>query len=236
MINNKKVLAIIPARGGSKGVPRKNICNLAGKPLIAWTIEAANKSKYIDRLIVSSEDSEILETAKYFGCEVPFVRPKQLAEDNTPGIEPVLHALNIIDGYDIVVLLQPTSPIRITEDIDGCIEKMIKTSAPACVSVTEPDKSPYWMYVIKENDRMTPIIPQEELIPRRQELPTVYALNGAVYVAKINWLNQTKSFLTDETVAFRMPKNRSFDIDTEEDLFICEQLLKKIKNNFKFKQ
>lgn len=229
MINDKKVLAVIPARGGSKGVLRKNIRNLAGKPLIAWTIEAANESKYIDRLIVSSEDSEILEIAKYLGCETPFVRPRHLAEDDTPGIDPVLHALNKLTGYDIVVLLQPTSPLRRTEDIDGCIEKLIETSAPACVSVTEPEKSPYWMYTIKENDRMTPVIPQKEIIPRRQELPIVYALNGAVYVAKTDWINQTKSFITEETIAFRMPKNGSFDIDTEEDFFICDYLLRKTK-------
>nr|HPK54819.1 acylneuraminate cytidylyltransferase family protein [Smithellaceae bacterium] len=117
MIQGKTVLAIIPARGGSKGIPRKNITNLAGKPLIAWTIEEAKKSKYIDRLILSSEDNEIIQVAKEWGCEVPFIRPRELAEDDTLGIEPVLHALNTIKKkYDYVVLLQPTSPLRSVDD------------------------------------------------------------------------------------------------------------------------
>lgn len=118
-------LAIIPARGGSKGVPRKNIRNLAGKPLIAWTIEEAKKSKYINRVILSSDDNEIIEIAKNYNCEVPFVRPKNIAEDNTPGIDPVLHAIKQCPGYDYVVLLQPTSPLRTVEDIDGCIRYML---------------------------------------------------------------------------------------------------------------
>lgn len=153
MIDNKRVLAIIPARGGSKGVTRKNIRNLAGMPLIAWTIEEAKKSKYIDRLILSSEDNEIIETAKEYGCDIPFVRPVHLAEDTTSGIEPVLHALKEIVGYDYVILLQPTSPLRIVEDIDGCIENLIETKSPACVSVTEPTNSPYWMYTVNSEGK-----------------------------------------------------------------------------------
>ncbi len=113
MIAGKTVLAIIPARGGSKGVPRKNIRLLAGKPLIVWTIDEAKKSKYIDRFILSSEDDEIIKIAREYGCEVPFKRPIELAQDDTPGIEPVIHAINTLeDKYDYVVLLQPTSPLR----------------------------------------------------------------------------------------------------------------------------
>lgn len=144
---NSKILAIIPARGGSKGVPRKNIRELAGKPLIAWTIEEAKKSKYIDRLILSTEDDEIIEVAKQYGCEVPFKRPIELAQDDTPGIDPVLHAIEQCPGYDYVVLLQPTSPLRTVDDIDGCIEQLLSSDGTNfCVSVTEPEKSPYWMY------------------------------------------------------------------------------------------
>ena len=115
-------IVIIPARGGSKGVPRKNIRELAGKPLIAWTIEAAKKSKYIDRLILSSEDPEIIEVAKAFDCEVPFVRPFELAQDDTPGIEVVLDAVKRCPGYTHVLLLQPTSPFRTHKHIDAFIE------------------------------------------------------------------------------------------------------------------
>ncbi|MEK3994162.1 acylneuraminate cytidylyltransferase family protein [Psychrobacillus sp. FSL K6-2365] len=228
MIDNKKVLAIIPARGGSKGVPRKNIRNLAGKPLIAWTIEEAKKSMYIDRLILSSEDNEIIETAKDYGCDIPFVRPVHLAKDTTSGIEPVLHALREIEGYDYVVLLQPTSPLRIVEDIDGCLENLIETKSPACVSVKEPMNSPYWMYTLNSEEKMVPLIEQDSLTKRRQDLPDVYALNGAVYVAEVNWLKQSKSFLTSDTVVFIMPNNRSHDIDTEDDFLWCEWLMRRI--------
>ncbi|HJF34255.1 MAG TPA: acylneuraminate cytidylyltransferase family protein [Sporosarcina psychrophila] len=227
MINGKKVLAIIPARGGSKGIVRKNVRQLAGKPLIAWTIEEAKKSKYIDRLIVSSEDEEIIGTAIACGCDVPFVRPDELALDSTPGIDPVLHALEEIQGYDYVVLLQPTSPLRLVEDIEGCIENLMETGSPACVSVTEPDSSPYWMYTVNAKGTMQPLIKQDELVTRRQDLPIVYGLNGAVYVAQTEWLQKSQSFLTKETTVFVMPKSRSYDIDTEEDFLWCEWMLRK---------
>jgi len=225
MLKNKKILAIIPARGGSKGVPRKNIRNLAGKPLIAWTIEEGKKSKYIDRLIVSSEDSEIIEVAKAYGCDVPFIRPQDLASDETPGIDPVIHALKLLPNYDYVVLLQPTSPLRIVEDIDACIERLFETMAPSCVSVTKPEKSPFWMYTLKEKGLMEPLIQQNAIVTRRQDLPDVYALNGAVYVARTEWLLETKTFLTEETTAYIMSKSRSFDIDTEEDFSLCDWMM-----------
>jgi CMP-N,N'-diacetyllegionaminic acid synthase len=229
MINGKEILGIIPARGGSKGIPRKNIRELAGKPLIAWTIEVAKKSMYIDRLILSSEDKEIIQVAKEWGCEAPFVRPMELAQDDTPGIDPVLHAINELQGYDYVVLLQPTSPLRIVEDIDGCIEKCLKNNVNACVSVTEPSKSPYWMFTINEEEKLFPLIKAEKEISRRQDLPAVYALNGAVYVARCDWLQERKSFITDETLAYVMPYERSFDIDSELDLKICDMLLSSSK-------
>lgn len=126
MINGKKVLAIIPARGGSKGIPKKNIKPLNGKPLIAWTIEEAKKSVYIDKLIVSTDCEEILEVAKEFGAEVPFKRPAELAQDDTPSVELILHAIDYLSGYDYITLLQPTSPLRVVKDIDQCISKTIK--------------------------------------------------------------------------------------------------------------
>jgi N-acylneuraminate cytidylyltransferase len=225
MIGNKKVLAIIPARGGSKGVPRKNIREIAGKPLLAWTIEEARKSKYIDRTILSSEDEEIINVARDWGCEVPFKRPRELASDETPGIEPVIDALNRIPGYDYVILLQPTSPLRKVSDIDAVIEACIERGSPACVSVTEPDKSPYWMYILQDNGKIKQLLEGE--FTKRQDIPQVFALNGAVYAADIKWLTRTRTFVTGETVAYVMPKERSFDIDTELDFCICEYLLMK---------
>ena len=223
MIDQKTVLAIMPARGGSKGVLRKNIREVSGKPLIVWTIEAAKQSKHIDRLILSSEDSEIIKIAEEWGCEVPFVRPKELAQDDTPGIDPVIHAINFLpEQYDYVVLLQPTSPLRTVDDIDGCIQKCIDIGAPACISVTEPDKSPFWMYTLGEKDQLISLFPQNEVVPCRQALPKVYALNGAVYVANTKWLLKTRSFLSPETVAYFMGKDNSCDIDTELDLQLAE--------------
>lgn len=224
MINSRKVLAIIPARGGSKGVKRKNIKMFAGKPLIAWTIEEAKKSKYIDRLILSSEDEEIIGVAKDYGCEVPFIRPEELALDETPGIEPILHALDKISGYDYVVVLQPTSPLRIAEDIDVSLERMVNSQAGACVSVVEAEQSPYWMYTISEENKIRPLISQQEMPMRRQELSKVYALNGAVYIAGVEWIKRVRNFLTEETISYIMPKERSFDIDNEMDFAIAEFL------------
>lgn len=228
VMNNPKILAIIPARGGSKGVLRKNIKMLAGKPLIAWTIEEAKKSKYISRLILSSEDDEIINVAKKYGCEVPFKRPIELAQDNTPGIEPVLHAIEKLgaDDYDFVILLQPTSPLRTIEDIDGCIEFALKNKSDFVVSVTEPNKSPYWMYKLKSNGTMEPLIQQIVTATRRQDLSKVYALNGALYFGKIKKILKEKSFLTNSTKAYIMPINRSFDIDNELDFIICDQIIK----------
>ncbi|MFH2135435.1 MAG: acylneuraminate cytidylyltransferase family protein [Pseudomonadota bacterium] len=218
MIAGKSVLAIIPARGGSKGVPRKNIREVAGSPLIAWTIEEAKKSKYIDRLILSSDDEEIIEIAKSLGCEVPFVRPSELAQDETPGIAPVLHAIDNLLGYEIVVLLQATSPLRSVADIDGCLEFCIAKDVNACVSVTHAEESPYWMYTVGAEGSLHPLLATDQQITRRQDLPQAYVLNGAVYVAHCDWLRKNKSFMAEETAGFVMPQERSLDIDTEMDL------------------
>jgi len=225
MINGRKVLAIITARGGSKGVPRKNIQDLAGKPLIAWTIEAAHKSRFIDRTILSSEDQEIMDIAHQWDCEVPFVRPMELAQDDTPGMEPVLHALENAGKYDYVILLQPTSPLRTSEDIDQCLSLCLSNKAPACVSVTMPRHSPYLMYSMDQRLAMTPIMPVEQTGLRRQSMPTVVALNGAVYVAEYDWLMQQKTFVTASTIAYVMPDERSVDIDSEFDLQLAALLI-----------
>ncbi|MED4552331.1 acylneuraminate cytidylyltransferase family protein [Lysinibacillus capsici] len=219
-----KILAVIPARGGSKGMPRKNIREIGGKPLLAWTIEEAKKSKYIERIILSSEDDEIINIAKEYGCDVPFVRPKELATDDATSVDSILHAINECKGYDYVVLLQPTSPLRTVEDIDGCIELVLKEKTDFSVTVTVPENSPYWMYTL-ENGNLKALIQQDNFATRRQDLPKAYALNGAVYVANVKALCEQKTFLTETTKAYIMPHSRSFDIDTEIDFKICEYLL-----------
>jgi len=216
MINGKTCLAIIPARGGSKGKPRKNIRHVAGKPLIAWTIEEAKRSKYLDRTILSSDDDEIIAVARRWNCDVPFIRPVELAQNNVTGIEPVLQALDTINEiFDYVVLLQPTSPLRVVEDIDECIEKCDLPNAPVCATVTTPDKSPYWMYLLDNQGRLRSNMKQNTTILLRQHFESVYALNGAVYVARTDWFMKNRKFISDETIAYPMPKTRSIDIDTE---------------------
>lgn len=230
MIEHYNILAIIPARGGSKGVPRKNLRLFQGESLLARTIKSAKKSRYIDRIVVSSEDAEIIEEAKRAGADVPFMRPVELAQDHTPGIDPVLHALSKLEHYDYVVLLQVTSPLRTTEDIDACVEYCLQQKAPACVSVVEVDKHPYWMVTMPDGIRLQKFY-SGEIPARRQDLPEIFTLNGAIYVAKTDWLMQTKSFLTNKTIGFVMPKESSLDLDTELDFKILEAYATLTKEN-----
>lgn len=226
MIAALSVLALVPARGGSKGISRKNIHALAGRPLLAWTLDAARASRYIDRAVLSSEDEEIMQVARDLGCEVPFRRPMELARDETPGIDPVLHAITLLPGYDLIVLLQPTSPLRIAADIDACLERLVATGAPACVSVREAVDHPYWCYGSDAQGRLHPFVtPSEGAYTRRQQLPRALAVNGAVYVARTNWLVSSRDFLTTETVGLEMPISRSLDIDTQADLAAAESSL-----------
>jgi N-acylneuraminate cytidylyltransferase len=226
MINNRRLLGIIPARGGSKGLPRKNLREVKGKPLIAWAIEQGQKSAYIDRLILSSEDEEIIRVARVHGCDVPFRRPAELAQDSTPGIDPVLHALTEVPGYDYVVLLQPTSPLRTTQDIDGCIEMCVRTSSPACVSVTKCQQHPFLMYYADAAGRLKPVLSEASGFYRRQDYPHVFLLNGAVYIAETGWLLKNKSFVADSTLGYEMPPERSVDIDSEADLRTVSGIVK----------
>lgn len=223
----KSVLAIIPARGGSKGLPRKNVLMAMGRPLIAWTISAARESSAIDQVVLSSDDDEIMEAAKMWGCEVPFRRPPELASDTSTSIDVVLHALDQLPGYDFVVLLQPTSPLRTSADIDAAFALIMSSGAPSCVSVCEVEQSPYWMYRLKENGQLEKLIPEAIGVTRRQELPLVYTLNGAIYIAQINWLRKTKSFLGDGCIAYQMPRERSNDIDNAEDFEVFRNKVEK---------
>jgi N-acylneuraminate cytidylyltransferase len=226
MIGQLAVLAVVPARGGSKGIPQKNIRNVAGKPLLAWTLEAAAAASYLDRTIVSSDDQAIIKVARELGADVPFVRPVELARDDTPGVAPVLHALSELSGFDLVVLLQPTSPLRSAADIDTAIERLVESEADSCVSVTEASNHPYWTYRVNDAKRLVPFI---ELPPgsatRRQELPRAFSLNGAVYVARVPWLLEHRTFLSAATVACEMPGERSLDIDALPDLAAAEREL-----------
>lgn len=225
MIEDKRVLAVIPARGGSKGLSKKNIRDLAGKPLIAWTIEAGLASRYIDRLILSSDDEEIISVARHWGCEVPFVREDHLATDESTTIDVVLDAMERCPGYDWVVVLQPTSPLRTSADIDDCLGECMRQGARVGVSVSESLSSPYWMFNRDENGQLQALLPTDTFFTRRQDLPKVYQLNGAVYVAECRWLRDNTTFISSQTFAYVMPKQSSIDIDDHLDFFQAEHLL-----------
>lgn len=226
MIEGLKILGLIPARGGSKTIPRKNLKLLAGKPLIAWTIEESHKSQYIDRLILSSEDAEIISVAQKWGCEVPFIRPAELAEDDTPSIETVIHAINKIgESYDYIVLLQPTSPLRSVNDIDDCIGYCVQKDADVCISVSVVEKNPYWMYTLNQAGKLISLLQSETYISRRQDLPPIYAPNGAIYIAKTEYIKKEKHFLTEHSLAYIMTPENSWDIDNELDFLICSLLI-----------
>ncbi len=223
MIDGKSVLAVIIARGGSKGVPRKNVLDVGGKPLIAWSVLAAHRSAYIDRTVLSTEDAEIIEVARSFGCEAPFVRDGALATDEATGTAVLLDALERVPDHDYVVLLQATSPLRTAADIDGAIEQCVRTGAPTCVAVAPLGKPLEWLMRISDDDRLEPA--SDGTLPdRRQDASTIYAPNGAVFVALCSRLKETRMLFTEETVAYVMPPERSVDIDTPYDLAVAREL------------
>ncbi|MDI6728723.1 MAG: acylneuraminate cytidylyltransferase family protein, partial [Thermodesulfovibrionales bacterium] len=200
----------------------------------AWTIKQALRSKYIDRVIVSTDDPAIARISRKHGADVPFMRPAGLATDEAKSIDAVFHALlSLSEKYDYVVLLQPTSPLRTANEIDACVKLCVKKRINSCVSVTESEKNPYWMYSLDRNGRMHRLIKTKKAIARRQDLPKVYVLNGAIYVARIDWLLHSKSFVTDETYAYIMPKEMSVDIDDKMDFYFAEFLLLKNKTYVK---
>lgn len=231
MYKGRTILGLIPARGGSKGFPRKNIGQLLGKPLIAWVIEGALASKYLDRLIVSTDDDEIVEISKKYGAEVPFMRPKELATDEAIRIDVVSHTINWIQKnnkfYDLLMLLQPTSPLRTSEDIDRAIELLFSKKAKAVVSVCEAEHHPYWSNTLPKNGCMENFIKPEIMSKNRQQLPLFYRLNGAIYLAYCDYIENQRSFFGKETFAYIMPQGKSIDIDNEVDFKLAEILMKK---------
>jgi len=216
VIQGLSVLALITARGGSKGLPGKNLRPVRGRPLIDFTIAAALEAACVDRVVLSTDDDEIARVSEARGCEVPFRRPAALANDAAKSIDVVLHALDNLPNHDLVVLLQPTSPARSAADIDATVQLLLDAQAPACISVCEGEHSPYWMFRLGDHARLIPLL-DVPASTRRQDLPPVFVLNGAVYAARTDALRRMGSFLSSETVAHVMPRERSIDIDTLED-------------------
>ena len=223
---NKTFLAIIPARGGSKRLPRKNILDLCGKPLISWSIEAALKSKYISKVVVSSDDEEILNISSNFGADI-IKRPYELANDTATTFDAIKHTINNLEKYDYIVLLQPTSPLRNENQIDEAIELLEEKQADAIVSVCEMDHSPLWSNTLPKDGNMNNFLRDEVLNKRSQDLEKYYRVNGAIYICKTDKLLENKSFfLKDNIFAYIMDRKSSIDIDEEIDFLLAERVLK----------
>lgn len=233
MYKNNRILGLIPARGASKGLRHKNIRLLNGKPLIAWTIKEAKKSKYIDRIIVSTENRRIAQIAQKYGVEVPFLRPVNLASDKSGTLEVVLHAISFLEkekmgewGY--VLLLQPTSPLRSHVDIDRAIKAFFsQKKADALVSIIPVNENPFWMQTVNKKGFIQPLIKQKTMVTRRQDLPQAYLINGAIYICSTEVLKNKRTLIPENTGYFIMPRERSIDIDDQYDLAVAEMLIKK---------
>lgn len=226
------MLAIIPARSGSKGVPKKNIKELAGAPLISYTIKAAKKSEFITRVIVSTDSEEIADVATKYGAEVPFLRPAELATDDAKAIDVYLYTierLNLENDEQIneFLVLLPTSPLRNYMDIDQAIKIFKKKNADSVISVTETEYPPQWIKRISEKGILEDYIQGLNNL-NRQEYEKTYIPNGAIYIFKYNVLKKEYNYYTDKTYPYIMPNIRSIDIDTPLDFMIAEYL---IKNN-----
>lgn len=229
MYTNKKFLAIIPARGGSKRLPRKNVLDLCGKPLIAYTIEAALKSKYIDKVIVSSDDEEILNISSNFGADI-IKRPIDLANDTATTFDTIKHTIDNFEKYDYIVLLQPTSPLRNEKHIDEAIQLLEEKNADSIISVCEMDHSPLWSNTLPKDGNMSNFLKDEILNKRSQDLEKYYRLNGAIYICKTSKLLEEKSFILKKKIfAYIMDRKNSIDIDEKVDFDIAKILIK-VKN------
>lgn len=229
-------VGIITARGGSKGLPRKNILPIAGKPLIAWSIDQALNSKEITRVIVSTDDEEIAEVARFYGADVPFIRPNELSQDKTPHIDVIEHALcwlreNEKNIPDYIFTIQPTSPLRSVTDIDTMISMAYMNDVDAVVSVTETHIHPYLVRKMTNSRLLKPFI--ETTIPylRRQDLPPAFFINGAGFVNKVSSLCDERTFYPEKTMGYVMPMERSFQIDDRLDFDIIEFLLTRKYSN-----
>lgn len=233
MYKKQRILGLIPAREGSKGLPGKNIRLLLGKPLIAWTIEQARGSKYIDEVLVSTDSNKIAGIARRFGAVAPFLRPEILATASAKVIDVILHAIEYKqkrgDYFDVIVLLQPTSPLRSRSDIDQALEYFFKKKAQAVISVCEAGHHPFLMNTLPLNGNMKNFLRISHLNKNRQDFPVFYRINGAIYLANSDYLKENKSFLGKDTYAYIMPQERSIDIDNQLD-FDFASFMKKAKS------
>jgi len=224
------IVAVITARGGSRGLPRKNVLPLAGIPLIVHSIRVAQEARLVRRVIVSTDDEEIIAIAREHGAEVPFIRPPELSTADSAHIDVMLHVVSWLEEHgdlpDAVLLLQPTTPLRIPEDLDGAIRLMESTGCPAVVGLSPAESHPYLTYKVDGEGLLTGFVDHGLRYPRRQDLPPAYTLNGALYLNRCSSLRETQMFQPPGTFGWVMPAERSVDIDSLEDFLVAEKLLR----------
>lgn len=229
MIGNQKILAIIPARGGSKRLPRKNILPLCGKPLIAWTIEAAIKSQIFTEVMVNTDDDEIAKVSSELGSKTPFIRPNELASDTASSNDVIKHTLLWYRDKGVnfteVVLLQPTSPLRSSEDIISALDLYNKKNASSVLSVCEVDHPTSWCNILDETLSMKGFIKESTSKLRSQDIDKEYRLNGAIYIWNVELFLAKNSTVIEPSFAAIMPRNRSIDIDEKIDFDIAKAIL-----------
>ena len=228
-----KILGVIPARGGSKRVPNKNIREVGEKPLIAHTIEQTDESEMLNRTVVSTEDDEIREVAESHGGDVPFERPEELGTDTATSDDVIMHALNWFDDrnvtFDVVAMIQTTTPFRTSGDIDGALRELVKSDADSVISISEFEVPPVWAVTENGEGYLRSYFEEGYLwtdeIPRSQDTPTLYYPNGAVFAARVDKFREQESFYTESTLGYEMPRSRSLDIDEPYDLEMAQALM-----------
>ncbi|MCL5768338.1 acylneuraminate cytidylyltransferase family protein [Acinetobacter sp. ANC5681] len=230
MIGQYRVTALIPARGGSKRLPRKNIKLLVDKPLIAWSIEVAKACKYVDRVIVSTDDEEIKRISEQYGAEIPFLRPDYLSNDHASSFDVIKHAIDFLTlskSNELIVLLQPTSPLRLVSEIDTALEFFVQKNAKGVVSISETEHSPMWSNTLPEDGCMSDFIRPEVQGKRSQDLPKFFRLNGSIYIYEtLSLLEQSKIFFNENVYGFQTSLETAVDIDTGLDFLIAETIMK----------
>lgn len=228
MLADKRVLAVVPARGGSKRLPRKNVLSFHGRPLVAWSVRAALDCALIDKVLVSTDDPEVRDVALAEGAECPFLRPAALSSDTATTADVILHALDYYEQhgevFDIVMVLQPTSPLRTAAHVEQALALFVEREAHGVVSVCECEHHPYWANTLGPDRSMADFIKPENRL-RSQDMPPCYRLNGAIYAYSTVRFRESRTFFYDKNVyACEMPVAASVDIDTKTDFLIAETI------------
>ena len=232
VIATKRVLALIPARGGSKGLPRKNIRILGDRPLIAWPIRAALASKYIDQVIVTTDDQEIAGIAEEYGAEVPFLRPSELAADSAPSSAAIMHAISFLErndnDFDIIILLEPTSPLTDGFDIDNALEKFVTSNGKSLVGIGMiEDMHPEFCVSINHGKFLSPYINSKfGAVKRRQDIEKLYFFDGSLYISDLDYYKEHQTFYHELTLGYEFPKRKNVEIDDLVDFLFVESLVK----------